>query len=120
MRRDMDLIRNLLFVVRDLSPGSDFKTPEYEAFSRDEVREHLYLLHQAGFIEASVDSVLANSVPYIDPIRLTWEGHEFVEAIQDSSRWERLKKHMAKMGGFAISVAKPLAIEWMKQEAGLS
>lgn len=118
MKRDMDLVRALLLQIREL-PAVDNIIRDEEGYETDEINEHLYLMQQAGLIEANATPLPHSHIPSMRPIRLTWAGHELAEAIVSNDRWARLRKRMDQVGGFVLGVAEPLLIEWMKQEVGL-
>lgn len=83
MKRDMDLIREILLECeKQDGTGRPIKVA-IEGRSGDEVNYHLVLLKEVGFIEAS--SVLKTRFgPVLQPIRLTWSGHEFLGAARSS------------------------------------
>lgn len=119
MKRDMDLCRKILFEIEKSSYEGedgvfDFKVEEYD---RDEVSFHAMLLDEAGLITAR--NLNANLVGWWIPIRLTWEGYEFLDAARDNARWEKAKGAMTKAGGFALDVMKQLLIQYLKAELKL-
>jgi hypothetical protein len=116
MKRDMDLIRQIMFELEKQAPRLDYHPPEIqiEGHSKGEVVLHVKLLDEAGYIKAQNDSTLAE-LSYI-PIRLTWQGYEFLDAARDDTRWNKAKDVMDKAGGFVFEVAKALLIELLKQQ----
>ncbi len=76
MKRDMDLIREILLEIESWKPGSPGKTIALQGRPYDEVKDHVLLLLDAGLIELqpNVDRGL------LIVSRLTWAGHEFLEA----------------------------------------
>lgn len=119
MKRDLDLAREILTEIEGQSydPNRSFEV-KIDGHSTEEVSYHVMLLDEAGYIEAS-------SLPTTDGTiwkaqRLTWEGHEFLEAAKDATRWSRAKAMMKeKGGGMAFEVLKQLLIEMMKGTIGL-
>ena len=96
MKRDMDLVRNLLFRIEDadLNMRPDF---DIDDRSESEIFHHLDLMIEAGLIKGSVipavgDPALGEPtfVPMIQ--RLTWEGHEFLDAVRAESTWNEIKR----------------------------
>ena len=93
MKRDMDLIRKILFEVEKAPySGPDWIDLEIEGHSRGEISYQVLLLWEAGLIEG-VDASGRGSD--YRPIRLTWDGHEFLEAVKDDTRWAKVKNAMA-------------------------
>ena len=106
MKRDMDLVRNLLLGIeeRDRGDGNwtsfgDLTLPEGTETPEPMVQEHLRLLLEAGLIEAMVDNTWSSRA--VRPIRLTWAGHDFLAAIRDEGVWSSTKEAVGKVGGTA-------------------
>jgi hypothetical protein len=69
------------------------------------------LLEQAGYIDALV---AAHKRPYAFQIfALTWEGHEFLDAMRDDTVWKKAKENVIKPGA---SWTVQLLFEWLKAE----
>ena len=72
------------------------------------------LLAQAGFIEA-IDDNGPDTQGWI-PTGLTWQGHEFLEAARDDSRWNRTMAIVKQSGGaVALESIKTILKDLMKQ-----
>jgi hypothetical protein len=65
--------------------------------SEQEIAYHVYLLADAGLIEA--ENASSHSGPKWYAKHLTYEGHEFVEAARDDTRWHRAKDNVTKTAG---------------------
>jgi Hypothetical protein (DUF2513) len=97
MKRDMDLCREIL---RRLEENPDPRRPveiEIEGRSRQEIVYQIHLLWQAGLIEA-IDASTISAMNY-RPQRLTWAGHEFLDAARDDTIWRRGKERVLKGAG---------------------
>lgn len=46
--------------------------------------------------------------------RLTWLGHEFLDAARDDGRWEKAKSAISKVGGWSFEVVKHILVELAK------
>jgi hypothetical protein len=80
--------------------------------SVDAINYNLILLLEAGYIIGKEFS--GNDQVTIYPIRLTWEGHEFLDAARDDTRWEKAKSAISKVGGWSFEIAKPILMELAK------
>lgn len=115
MKRDMDLARQILFAVEenDEAPSAwiDLSIPNH---SDEEVAYHVMLLNEAGLIEAHD---LRSGFDYCyKPKRLTWYGHEFIEAARSDTHWKRAKTEVIKQtGGLSIELLKAALIEYAKK-----
>ena len=90
MKRDMDLSRRILIDVEASTSPFDWIDIAPKEHSKEEISYHVMLLSEARLIEA-ID-LSDKEVFEWKPIRLTWEGHEFVEASRDEIRWEQAKR----------------------------
>ncbi len=102
----MELVRALLLEMEEYPPISGFFDLAINSYSEDEVSYHIKLLYEQGLIDA-LD--LSSSSGFCwKPRNLTWEGHNFIEAIRDDSRWEKVKSFLREGG-------KILTIETLKE-----
>jgi hypothetical protein len=101
MKRNMDLIRLILLHAE----GSEAAGVLCEKFTDEERSYHTMLLIDAGLVEgtaAATHSVIT---------RLTWAGHDFLDAMRDDTLWKKAKEHVIKPGAsFTFDVLK----EWLK------
>jgi DNA-binding HxlR family transcriptional regulator len=84
MKRDMDLVRKILFNVESQEKqGSDI---EIEGCDPDTLRLHLRLMEEAGLLHKV--TITSGSMSCM---RLTWAGYDFLEAARNDTRWNRAK-----------------------------
>jgi hypothetical protein len=114
MKRDMDLIRKILFKIEQDSTGLDQLHVKLDGYPDQDVQFHILLLVEADLVRA-LDFSGGNALHFL-PIRLTWAGYEFLDAARDDTRWNKAKDAMNKTGGFVFEVAKSLLIDYMKQQ----
>jgi hypothetical protein len=50
----------------------------------------------------------------VNVFRLTWDGHDFLDATRDSKIWKLAKERVLKPG---VSWTFSILVEWLKQEA---
>lgn len=117
MKRDMELIRHLLFVLAD-KPGPEMlKASEIEAegYSPTEVQYHLNLMYQAGWINGEdVRSTTSDRLIKVMPFDLTWQGHEFLEAVRDPEIWRQAKSGASRAGTAGIEFIWGMATALLK------
>lgn len=103
MKRDLDLIRDLLLAVEARPASEPFLTPEIFGSERDEheVGEHAYLLWKAGLVEAQMkpNAGLTFNRWFIE--RLTHEGHDYIATIRDQTVFNQTKHRLKRVGGTA-------------------
>lgn len=111
MKRDLDLLRNILLKIENLDSANTEITKE--SFSDlnsdiDLIYYHLQLLNDAGFIESSDISWKLSSNMFVK--RLTFSGCEYLDLVRNQGVWENTKSKLIKIGGSAsISIIKEVA-----------
>lgn len=124
MRRDMDLIRELLLRLEGLPmrPGGfvsfDVSDPEFtiEGRSADEVWHHLAMIYDAGFAESGTDvrGDLSGSWYFRT---LSWAGRDFLDAVREPKVWQETKSRASTIGGWTVGILRDLAVGLVKGEA---
>ena len=129
MKRDMDLIRDLLFAIEEADWG--FVDIEHINSIIDKKRHsfvtyHLKLLYEAKLIEGQVtrgtgrrdfNDKMDLDMDYVISVRpwsLTWEGHEYLDTVRDPKIWEDVKKSAGEIGNFGLETLKALAKGFIK------
>ena len=109
MKRDMELIRAILLKVETegTSPIGWIEDFGIDGYEDEMVSYHVWMLHQAGLIEA-LDGSTMEGFSY-DPRCLTWSGAEFLESIRDAEVWRKTKEGAAKAGGAGVELLWDLA-----------
>lgn len=120
LKRDMELVRQILMKIEadESAPGGhiDLDLPDR---SPAEISYHVRLLEEAGLIEAiSVSNLGAYEW---EPVRLTWEGHEFLDAARSNSVWNAAKERVAQtVGTVPVDVLKKVLEQTAGELLGLS
>ncbi|MCI7693554.1 DUF2513 domain-containing protein [Veillonella caviae] len=109
MKRDLDLIRNILFTIENSnSIDASLTLNSLSKLHQDQelILYHVFLLDDAGFIIGIIDE----TAPYISITRLTNEGHDYLDTIRDDSVWNQTKSTLGKISGSAsLEVVKTIA-----------
>jgi hypothetical protein len=126
MKRDMDLVRSILFLLEERSRSASIQPEAFpiEGSSAFEIQYHVNLLYQAGFINGEpTRSSTSDRLISVLPFDLTWQGHEFLEAVRDPEIWRRAKDGAASAGSASVeliwSMAKALIGRAIKDKIGL-
>jgi hypothetical protein len=121
MKRDMDLIRKILFHVEKC----DNLQFAIEGYEEQCVAYHVRLLVEAGLLHAVAQTCLSGTIVLQEcgHTGLTWAGHEFLEASRDEGLWTKAKMAAGSTGGMVLDVLKSVLIglttEAAKKAAGL-
>lgn len=118
MKRDMNLIRDLLFrfeAAPKIYSGKKFF--QIAGRPESEIDLHLKLLEDAGFIERPTPArSFAGGAIYEIGMRLTHAGYDLLDSIRDPDIWEKTQKGMKDVGGFTFDLVKDLAKGFIKQK----
>lgn len=122
MKRDMELVRKILFELSDSEFYSDMGFPKVEGYSEDKIRHHVLIMRDAGLLSFAegikTDGVFGQLEDL--QLRLTWEGHEFLEKIRDDKIWKSIvNTTKAKTGGLSFEVIKALLIATLTKAVGV-
>lgn len=119
MKRDLDLIRKMLLAAEEAPSGFAPKF-EFEGYTDAQIGYHSYLLIDAGLASGADVTTHGSDGPEALLSSLTWEGHEFIDAARDESRWNKAKSIVAeKGGGVTLDVLKALLVKLAKGALGL-
>lgn len=117
MKRDMDLIRDILFWMEEHDSGF----PKIPGKSEQEIGYHCHLLGDAGLIRATDATYMADTLPRAIPISLTSRGHDFIDSARSKTVWATVKdKVLTTTGGVSIAIMTELLKEEAKRRLGLS
>jgi hypothetical protein len=108
MKRDMDLVRNLLLKIEELDLG-DGNWVDVGDMSDDgnELYRHLILMRDEGLIEGS-DRQFEGKDGFL-PTSLTWAGHDFLDSVRDPESWKKTKDGANAAGGFTVELLAEIA-----------
>ena len=97
MKLDPDLVRQILLKVEEFPFDGAFHDVEIEGRTENEIDYHVMLLHEAGLLEALDLSTLSG--PCWKPTRLTYDGHQFLDAARSDTVFQKAKAWSLKSTG---------------------
>lgn len=89
MRLNADLVREILRGIEEFPSYGRLIDLSIEDHSDDEITYHVMLLNEAGLIEA-LDLSSHDGICW-KPTRLTYSGHEFLDAARSDTVWAKAK-----------------------------
>ncbi len=119
MQRDMDLIRKLLLYLEAKPDDRVKRSIEIEGYDPALINYHLVLLANARLIDFEASRSTSNPDRLIEvfPTRLTWEGHEFLDAARDQTVWDRVKTDIGdRFTRIPLEVLKALLVDYIKKQ----
>lgn len=127
MKRDMNLIRKLMIEVREKGEiGLGFqssKVPEVQDesgndYDRETILDHMMMLVECGLAEGTVK--LTGPTTYGTINRLTFAGHDFIEAASNETIWNKAMQKVRDAGSsVSISTLSAVMQQLAKSALGL-
>jgi Hypothetical protein (DUF2513) len=115
MKRDMELVREILLKVADTEKPIRFSALVTERKDWSVVAYHTQMLtDEVGFIRA-INASSHSGKDWID-MHLTWHGHDFLDSVRDPTVWQKTKEGALKLGGVSLEVLVGIAKEYAKAE----
>lgn len=115
MKRDMDLIRLLLLDTEGEEPK-----PDLSAFNMPQLVYHSALLVEAGLVHGTVIESGESQPAAVETLRLTWAGHEFLDAARNETIWKKAGEKIKQSGvQVTVSVLEELLKKLLKESLGL-
>lgn len=111
----MNLIRLLLLEVEEEPPK-----PDLSKYSEMQQVYHAALLIEASLIKGEAISDAHGELKTAIMQRLTWAGHEFLDAARDEKGWKKVLAKVQKQGGgVTISILESLLKDYLKEKLGV-
>lgn len=119
MKRDMDLLRQLLLKLETCNEDDGQSIWHYKSndmpidgYSWEQVLYHYQLAVEAGLVDQGGQGVM-NGFLFR---RLTWAGHDFVDAVRDDDIWRKTRQGATAAGGFSVELLKDLAKGFIRKK----
>ena len=109
MKRNMELIRLSLLEVEREEPA-----PDLSGYSEDQKVYHMALCIEAGLVDGVIVPDGNGYPAATSAIRLTWKGHEFLDAARNDTIWKKTLGHVKKAG---IAATLPVLEDLLKKGA---
>lgn len=94
MKRNWDMIRNILLRVEELEPNALLTLDSFPMNEHSEISYHLEILEEAGLLHGKIHKTPGGSPHSFHLIRLTWLGYDFLESIRSEAMWEEIKAQL--------------------------
>jgi hypothetical protein len=117
----MDLVRQILLKVEGAEEEELTQHPlAIEGHDLATVARHVEIMQDAGLVDANV--MRADGVPpYAARVfRLTWAGHDFLEATRNDTIWAKTRQFIKdKGGGASFEIIKAVAVKYAATHFGV-
>lgn len=108
MKRDMELIRKILFLIEKQYVDVALYDLKVESYDMKTIAYHCDLLHQAGLLKSYAGQYAGGELYSFGVGSLTWEGHNYLDQIRSDTIWNKTKEVIKDKG-------LPLIIETVKE-----
>lgn len=120
MKRDMDLVREIILALEDHPTGYATDAPlAFPGFTEAQVGYHVLIMGEAELLTVDEMTAFGDSTPNAVPVRLTWAGHEFADAVRNDTVWNNTKARIGAAGSATLKVWVEVASKFMLQQIGL-
>ena len=122
MKRNLDTVRKLLKEF-ELSPAGetiDIVKGEYDN-TPNEIVAHIELMIKAGLLEGEAyPSETGGDDYYFWIEKITWSGHDFIDAARNEDVWNTTKRKLTQAGSWTFSLVLEVLREEAKRRIGVS
>lgn len=91
MKRNMNLVRNILLNVEQAGPLANIKFNDFGDIDEQTIRAHVELMIDKGLIKGERDRT------HYFRLSITWEGYELLDNIRALSRNRKFRKKHGKL-----------------------
>lgn len=110
MKRDMDLVREILLHVSESEISVDASVFVDTNNDLDKVIYTIDIMKEAGLIKANIKRAFQKGYVSASINSLTWEGHDFLDSVRSDKVWKEVKKSISKVAGsVSLAVIKQVA-----------
>lgn len=126
MELNHECVRDLLLAIEKhttlenyLDHDEILSLPELNIYNGDTVIYTSQKLNEAGFINGSFDFYYDGKT-HISISSLTYDGHNFLDAIRDKSVWMKTKDKASKLSSVSLPILFEIGTSILKEKLGLS
>lgn len=122
MKRDMDLVRQLLFYIEANQKNEPFQSDYItmiNGYEEGAAGYHLKIMVDGGLIDAT-DISTFDSVSWDFLIHnITWSGHDFLDSVRDDNVWNHTKSALKPFASASFEIVKSIAVAYISSKLGL-
>lgn len=92
----------------------------FDGYTDEQVLYHVWLLGDAGLMQVSDVTSLSSKSPQALPVKLTWAGHDFLDAARNDTVWSQALEKVKSVGGsVTFALFKQILEALLKNQLGL-
>lgn len=121
MKRDMDLVREILATLEQHAHGYAPRELKIEGYSEEQLGFHIHVMIDGGLLHGAEVTPLASKSPQSLPTSITWAGYDFLALSKSESVWERAKNTIRREGvGVSFELLKKILAADVSQLLGVN
>lgn len=121
MKRDVEVFRKILMQVEQRPNGLIDEIHGIDRVEESELHGHVELLVEAGYLKATDQTSFGDQFNRFLLERITFEGHEFLDAIRHEGFIEELKSKARDEGtSLPLTILKELGTQFLRKKLGLN
>ncbi|MBK8048147.1 MAG: DUF2513 domain-containing protein [Anaerolineales bacterium] len=94
----MDLVRKLLLAIEASERPLDSTLIRIVGYTTNDINDHVRLLQEAGLVDGISSYSIEHRLKWIE-LRLTWTGHDFIDAARSEQVWMEAARMLRKQVG---------------------
>lgn len=121
MKRDMDVVRAVLLAFEASEESVDrIDDLPIAGYDKSVIWHHAVILADKGYLVDVHREARMSGDDYVllvhegTEYRLSWEGHEYLDAVRDPKVWAKTKEGAKKVGSSSVDVLWAIARELIK------
>ena len=120
MKRDMNLVREILLWATAQENAGIYTNPVLPEYTEDQISHHVHLMSQAGLVDAVDITTNSSAGPSALLMSVPWAGHDFIDAARDNTVWNKAKSKVLSSGAsFTFDLLKEVLVLAAKGPLGL-
>lgn len=122
MKRDLDLIRDMLIKIEDLTPSKEVTLEDFLNISsdKDKLYYHLELITDNNFISYKAIPSMGAKYNLFIIDRLTSQGHDYLDSVRDPKIYKETKSKIGSLvKSCSLAVFQATAESIIKSQLGI-
>lgn len=91
MKRDMDLVREILIEIEKSYVSTSICNLHIDGYDMETIAYHCKILHEAGLVSEYKPIYVDDRLVTFFVGSLTWEGNDYLDKIRDNTIWKKTK-----------------------------
>ncbi len=110
MKRDMELVRKILFEIENKHKSGALVNLNIEGYDMETVAYHCQIMYEAGLVLSYKPFHTGEGLYSFAVGGLTWDGNDYLEKTRDDTIWRKIMQVITDKGlPFTIDIVKSIS-----------